>query len=56
MKVIIQPAHVTVAASLDWGAATVGDMWGASDEVGVSAGSVLRALDQLERADAESVG
>lgn len=33
--------------------ATVGDLWRLSDETGVSAGALLRALDQLEGADAE---
>lgn len=43
-------------ATPDLEVATVGDLWRLSDEAGVSAGTLLRALDQLEGADAERCG
>lgn len=41
-------------ATPDLEVATVGDLWRLSDEAGVSAGALLRALDEFEGADAES--
>lgn len=41
-------------ATPDLEVATVGDLWRLSDEAGVSAGALLRALDKLKGADAES--
>ena len=55
MTTTVPPAHSEVAASLDWETATLGQIWRASDLAGVTACSVLRALDKLEGADPESV-
>lgn len=55
MTATVPPVHSKIAASLDRETATLGQIWRASDLAGVTACSVLRALDKLEGADPESV-
>lgn len=55
MTIHIPPAHSSIAAPLNWETATVEDLWYASDLAGASSCSVLAAMQQLGRLDAEHV-
>lgn len=56
MTITAPPALMQSDASHPGGVVTMGDVWRLSDEAGVPACAVLRALDQLEGVDAQHVG
>lgn len=47
MTTYISPAHSNIATPLDWGTATMEDLWRASDLAGIPAGAILRSTHQL---------
>ena len=55
MTPAVPPAHSKVAASLKWETATVEDVWRVSDLTLAPSCSVLAAMQQLGRLDAEHV-
>ena len=53
MHATIPPTHSSIAASLDWETATVGDLLDLSAASRISAGLLYRAVHQLARVHAE---